>query len=316
MEKSDNLIAADSSFDSSVKRRKRFRRRIPTSPVARRMTMLAIGLLFLVATLSAQTLSTGDPVLIKLHDYHAATFIEKRGELFLVNRYSDPAYAELVPAARLIPLRKDWAVGEWVLSDWTNERAFIKAQVVHVEDGRFLCVRWPQREALWRDYWSLVPLEYSWILGQHFDSSLNYRKPDTARIAGDAWAIDAAGAPMATDDSAVEVEWSGEWYKAKILEQKDGRYYISYVGYSSSWDEWVGPERVRPASTAGDAGEWRIGEIAWNTFTNEGRYYQVKLLATDGELWLCMELISLDVDWKTPEDLYTEKPEQTFFPGK
>jgi len=29
-----------------------------------------------------------------------------------------------------------------------------------------------------------------------------------------------------------------------------------------------------------------------------------------------MELRSKEVDWKKPEDLFVEKPEQTFYPGK
>ena len=42
-----------------------------------------------------------------------------------------------------------------------------------------------------------------------------------------------------------EVEWHGEWWAGRVLERKEGRFRIHYLGYASSWDEWVGPERIR-----------------------------------------------------------------------
>ncbi len=46
--------------------------------------------------------------------------------------------------------------------------------------------------------------------------------------------------------SLVEVEWQGTWYDARVLEVEDNRYYITYLGYDSSWDEWVDSSRIRP----------------------------------------------------------------------
>ena len=34
-----------------------------------------------------------------------------------------------------------------------------------------------------------------------------------------------------------EVEWHGDWWAARLLEKKDGRFKIHYLGYGSSWDE-------------------------------------------------------------------------------
>ncbi|WP_207493273.1 agenet domain-containing protein [Aridibaculum aurantiacum] len=45
--------------------------------------------------------------------------------------------------------------------------------------------------------------------------------------------------------SSVEIYWSGSWYKGKVNEVKDGKYKISYDGWSSTWDEWVGTDRLR-----------------------------------------------------------------------
>jgi hypothetical protein len=47
-----------------------------------------------------------------------------------------------------------------------------------------------------------------------------------------------------TGDQA-EVSWNGVWYKAQVLEVKDGKYKINYLGYGDSWDEWVDNSRIR-----------------------------------------------------------------------
>ncbi len=52
-----------------------------------------------------------------------------------------------------------------------------------------------------------------------------------------------------TVGSLVEVEWQGTWYDARVLEVDGNRYYITYIGYDSSWDEWVGASRIRAPSS-------------------------------------------------------------------
>jgi hypothetical protein len=42
-----------------------------------------------------------------------------------------------------------------------------------------------------------------------------------------------------------EVEWHGTWWAAEVLKTNGGRYYIHYTGWANSWDEWVGPDRIR-----------------------------------------------------------------------
>jgi hypothetical protein len=42
-----------------------------------------------------------------------------------------------------------------------------------------------------------------------------------------------------------EVEWQGRWWPAKVLRREGERTYIHYLGYEDSWDEWVGPKRIR-----------------------------------------------------------------------
>lgn len=65
-----------------------------------------------------------------------------------------------------------------------------------------------------------------------------------------------ASAPLATNAAParavgdrVEVEWQGRWYPAVLVEARgpdaEGRWLIHYEGYQESWDEEVGPDRIR-----------------------------------------------------------------------
>src|SRR5207249_858814 len=44
---------------------------------------------------------------------------------------------------------------------------------------------------------------------------------------------------------AVQVEWKGDWYPAEVLKTEKEKYYIRYLGYDDSWNEWVGKDRIR-----------------------------------------------------------------------
>lgn len=43
----------------------------------------------------------------------------------------------------------------------------------------------------------------------------------------------------------IEVQWRGQWYRAKVLEVRGPHTKIHYVNDDDSWDEWVGPDRRR-----------------------------------------------------------------------
>ncbi|MCH8962340.1 MAG: hypothetical protein IH820_13745 [Bacteroidetes bacterium] len=45
--------------------------------------------------------------------------------------------------------------------------------------------------------------------------------------------------------TAVEVLWKGKWFRATVLKSRGAHYFIRYEGWSSQWDEWVGPDRLR-----------------------------------------------------------------------
>jgi len=67
--------------------------------------------------------------------------------------------------------------------------------------------------------------------------------PDRIKVAG-------ASAPVAAsafgNGDAANVLWKGTWYPAHVIGVLGGgRYRIHYDGYDSSWDENVGPSRIR-----------------------------------------------------------------------
>ena len=43
----------------------------------------------------------------------------------------------------------------------------------------------------------------------------------------------------------VQINWSGTWYKGSILEVSNEKYKVRYDDWGSTYDEWVGPERLR-----------------------------------------------------------------------
>ena len=46
----------------------------------------------------------------------------------------------------------------------------------------------------------------------------------------------------------VKVEWNGEWWDASVVKVEPSSFFITYEGFDSSWDEWVGPSRIKPLS--------------------------------------------------------------------
>jgi hypothetical protein len=53
---------------------------------------------------------------------------------------------------------------------------------------------------------------------------------------------------------AVEVEWNGTWYPARILAERAGIHQIHYDGYTDVWDEWVASRRCRARTASESSG--------------------------------------------------------------
>ena len=44
----------------------------------------------------------------------------------------------------------------------------------------------------------------------------------------------------------VDVKWGSSWWQGRIIAVKKDKYLVHYIGWSSSWDEWVTTARLRP----------------------------------------------------------------------
>ena len=51
--------------------------------------------------------------------------------------------------------------------------------------------------------------------------------------------------PSFSTGQQVKVEWKGSWWDALIREIQGDKYFIHYVGFDSSWDEWVDDSRLQ-----------------------------------------------------------------------
>ena len=51
--------------------------------------------------------------------------------------------------------------------------------------------------------------------------------------------------PMVRMQPDCQVQWQGAWYDAKVLKTETGRWWVRYVDYDESWNEWVGQDRIR-----------------------------------------------------------------------
>lgn len=102
----------------------------------------------------------------------------------------------------------------------------------------------------------------------------------------------------------VEIKWSNSWYKGTILEVKGTQYKITYTGYSSSWDEWVGADRLRlPATSTASASTPSAAKASTTTTSVNPAQAAQYAKTSGGRLYLktyfytTMYGSSLDVSW-------------------
>ncbi|MBP7736474.1 MAG: hypothetical protein KA369_10920 [Spirochaetes bacterium] len=86
------------------------------------------------------------------------------------------------------------------------------------------------------------------LKGDRLTIQFDSEKPGTyRRVAGpdtSGGSENPAPAGYAVNDR-VQVLWNDQWYPAVILKVKGKKYFIHYDGYESSWDEWVGEDRMK-----------------------------------------------------------------------
>jgi Zn-dependent protease with chaperone function len=125
---------------------------------------------------------------------------------------------------------------------WRGATSLLVAMAVYV-------AFWPLLAALWGWFFCHLPIRVAWGKSGRLLAS-------AALIGGLAVGAFWLGRPQPVGlenpridwqaGQRVSVEWQGGWYPAEILQQEAGRYLVHYLGYDSSWDEWVEPSRIRP----------------------------------------------------------------------
>ncbi|MDQ7778777.1 MAG: Tudor-knot domain-containing protein, partial [Planctomycetota bacterium] len=85
-----------------------------------------------------------------------------------------------------------------------------------------------------------------------------------------------AGAKSSADcGRRVGVLWGDKWWKAQVIDFKEGKSRIHYYWWDESWDEWVTADRIREAKLV----EYEIGsevEVEWH-----GKWYPAEVLKVD-----------------------------------
>jgi hypothetical protein len=113
--------------------------------------------------------------------------------------------------------------------------------------------------------------------------SSDYALPTPEKRATEAPRTGSAPQETFTKGEKVQVVWTGHWYAATVLDAKDGRYLVHYDRFDSSWDEWVGPDRIRKGAPAPPAIAKPTGRFLCQTFeANELRTQGEILMREDG----------------------------------
>lgn len=84
----------------------------------------------------------------------------------------------------------------------------------------------------------------------------------------------------------VEVDYKGRWYRAKIIDVDGDQTEVHYAGYDDSWNEWVGPDRLRPYQPAQFAEGDKV-EVEWN---QDKKWYPATIL----KAWYGLHLVHYD----------------------
>jgi hypothetical protein len=84
----------------------------------------------------------------------------------------------------------------------------------------------------------------------------------------------------------IEVLYKDKWYKATSIDADGDKLRVRYVNYDSSWDEWVGPDRIRPYQPSQFADGDKI-DVRWST---DGKWYP----ATIRQGWYGLHFIRYD----------------------
>ena len=93
-------------------------------------------------------------------------------------------------------------------------------------------------------------------------TSAGCKKKEAPTEAPAASAAPSAPAMTFSAGDAVDVQWKSSWWKGEVLEVKGTKYRVHYVGWSSTWNEDVTPDRVRARTDAASVGSEETAAVA------------------------------------------------------
>ncbi len=139
-------------------------------------------------------------------------------EAQLTRAFSTPKFPKDLVLARVPAERRakasppPWRIGDYVEVEWKRE--WFRARVI---DGR--------GKGEWKVHYLGFGAEWDeWV------PAARVRKPRGLAASG---------------GDAVEVEWKGKWWPAKVMRVEDDFAFIHYDGFGAEWDEWVTAKRLR-----------------------------------------------------------------------
>jgi hypothetical protein len=74
-----------------------------------------------------------------------------------------------------------------------------------------------------------------------------------------------------------EVEWKGDWYRAQVLDGRDGECRIHYIGWGAEDDEWVKHARMRKPQGLGISGGDKV-QVEW-----KGKWWDATVMRVEGD---------------------------------
>lgn len=126
--------------------------------------------------------------------------------------YSDKRVVRTAPADLKAIAYRRHKVGDEITVLWGGQP--YKAKVLRL-DGDFHFITYPGYESSWDE----------WVLSNRI--------------------VDGKAPALAPVRARAEVEWKGDWYPAEVLKTEGKKYFIRYIGYDDSWNEWVEKDRIR-----------------------------------------------------------------------
>lgn len=93
----------------------------------------------------------------------------------------------------------------------------------------------------------------------------------------------------------VSVKKNGKYYKATIKQVKGSKYYVDYDNYKSSWNEWVGKDRLKLTKSGDNKTDGKTDVNPKNNTSKNNTAWKVgdKIMVKKNETWLPASILQI-----------------------